>query len=88
VNYQPILSADVEDWLQSTWSREAPIGENTSGLIRQYFPKDRGLTTVTKYNIEKAMDTLNRRPGKSLGYRTPCEVFSKTRTSLTVSLPD
>jgi len=68
----------------ASWERG--LNENTNGLIRQYFPKDRDLTTVTKHEIEKAMDKLNHRPRKSLGYRTPYEVFFKTRTSLTVAL--
>jgi len=68
----------------ASWERG--LNENTNGLIRQYFPKDRDLTTVTKHEIEKAMDKLNHRPRKSLGFRTPYEVFFNTRTSLTVAL--
>ena len=68
----------------SSWERG--LNENTNGLIRQYFPKDRDLRTVTKREIENAMDKLNHRPRKSLGYRTPYEVFFNTRTSLTVAL--
>jgi IS30 family transposase len=68
----------------ASWERG--LNENTNGLIRQYFPKDRDLTTVTKYEIEQAMDKLNHRPRKSLGYRTPHEVFFNTKTSLTVAL--
>ena len=68
----------------ASWERG--LNENTNGLIRQYFPKDRDLTTVTKHEIEKAMDKLNHRPRKSLGYRTPYVVFFITRTSLTVAL--
>jgi len=33
-----------------------------------------------------AMDKLNHRPRKTLGYRTPYEVFFNTKTSLTVAL--
>jgi IS30 family transposase len=68
----------------ASWERG--LNENTNGLIRQYFPKDRDLTTVTKHEIEQAMNKLNHRPRKSLGYRTPYEVFFNTRTSLTVAL--
>ena len=68
----------------ASWERG--LNENTNGLIRQYFPKDRDLRTVTTCEIEKAMDKLNHRPRKSLGYRTPYEVFFNTRTSLTVAL--
>jgi IS30 family transposase len=68
----------------ASWERG--LNENTNGLIRQYFPKHRDLTTVTNAEIEHAMDKLNHRPRKSLGFRTPYEVFFKTRTSLTVAL--
>jgi IS30 family transposase len=68
----------------ASWERG--LNENTNGLIRQYFPKHRDLTTVTKSEIEKAMDKLNHRPRKSLGFRTPYEVFFNTKTSLTVAL--
>ena len=68
----------------ASWERG--LNENTNGLIRQYFPKDRDLTTVTRYEIEQAMDKLNHRPRKSLGYRTPYEVFFNIKTSLTVAL--
>jgi IS30 family transposase len=68
----------------SSWERG--LNENTNGLIRQYFPKNRDLRTVTKREVEKAMDKLNHRPRKSLGYRTPYEVFFNIRTSLTVAL--
>jgi len=68
----------------ASWKRG--LNENTKGLIRQYFPKDRDLTTVTKCEIENAIDKLNHRPRKSLGYRTPYEVFFNTRISLTVAL--
>jgi IS30 family transposase len=67
-------------------SWERGLNENTNGLIQQYFPKDRDLRTVTTREIEKAMDKLNHRPRKSLGYRTPYEVIFNTRTSLTVAL--
>ena len=68
----------------ASWERG--LNENTNGLIRQYFPKHRDLTTVTKREIEKAMNKRNHRPRKSLGFRTPLEVFFNTRTSLTVAL--
>jgi IS30 family transposase len=68
----------------ASWERG--LNENTNGLIRQYFPKHRDLTTVTQHEIEKTMHKLNHRPRKSLDYRTPYEVFFNTRTSLTVAL--
>lgn len=68
----------------ASWERG--LNENTNGLIRQYFPKKRDLTTVTEAELEHVMDKLNNRPRKSLGFRTPNEVFYKTKTSLTVAL--
>jgi IS30 family transposase len=67
-------------------SCERGLNENTNGLIRQYFPKHRDLTTVTEREIQRAMDKLNHRPRKSLGFRTPHEVFFNIKTSLTVAL--
>jgi hypothetical protein len=49
-------------------------------------PKPRDPTIVSNREIEKAMNKLIHPPGKSLGFRTPYEVFFNTRTSLTVAL--
>lgn len=62
------------------------MNENTNGLIRQFFPKHRNLTTVTDAEVQEVMNKLNHRPRKSLGFRTPHEVFFNTKTSLTVAL--
>ena len=68
----------------SSWERG--LNENTNGLLRQYFPKGRELTTVCRDEIKQAMDRLNHRPRKTLGFRTPYEVFFSTLTPLTVAL--
>ena len=68
----------------ASWERG--LNENTNGLIRQYFPKQQALNTVTNAQIKHALDKLNHRPRKTLGFRTPHEFFSKTKTSLTVAL--
>ena len=68
----------------SSWERG--LNENTNGFIRQYFPKDRELIGVTREEVEKAMERLNHRPRKTLGFRTPYEVFFSTHTPLTVAL--
>jgi IS30 family transposase len=67
-------------------SWERGVNENTNGLIRQYFPKHRDLTTVTGDELHHAMHRLNHRPRKNLEYQTPHEVFFQTRTLLTVAL--
>ena len=68
----------------ASWERG--VNENTNGLIRQYFPKQRELINVTEEEVDRVMNNLNHRPRKSLGFRTPYEVFFKTKTSLTVAL--
>ena len=54
---------------------ERGLSENTNGLIRQYFPKGMNFQTITEKNVQLAIDRLNNRPRKTLGYKTPNEVF-------------
>lgn len=56
-------------------SYERGLNENTNGLIRQYFPKDRDFRTITDEEIIMVMKKLNNRPRKTLGFLTPNEVF-------------
>jgi IS30 family transposase len=56
---------------------ERGLNENTNGLIRQYFPKKTDLAMITTKQIKEVEDKLNNRPRKSLGYRTPNEVYFK-----------
>jgi IS30 family transposase len=64
----------------SSWERGT--NENTNGLIRQYFPKNRDFTTITQQEINMAMERLNNRPRKRLGYQTPNQVFFKSGVAL------
>ena len=48
-----------------------------NGLIRQFFPKKMRFQSITKKDIAFAMNRLNRRPRKCLGFKTPHEVFMK-----------
>ena len=50
----------------------------TNGLLRQYFPKGTDFTIITDKQIVQAQERLNHRPRKSLGYKTPFEVFFGT----------
>ncbi|MGH8428604.1 MAG: IS30 family transposase [Gammaproteobacteria bacterium] len=68
----------------ASWERGA--NENTNGLIRQYFPKRRTLHELSRSETQAAMQALNHRPRKALGFRTPHEVFFNTHTTLTVAL--
>jgi len=60
----------------SSWERG--LNENTNGLIRQFFPKGSEFTHITQAQIMEAQNNLNYRPRKSLGYKTPAEVFYAT----------
>jgi transposase, IS30 family len=61
----------------ASWERGT--NENTNGLLRQYFPKDRDFSTITQQEIDFAVNQMNHRPRKILGYRTPHEVFFNRR---------
>ncbi len=65
----------------ASWERG--LNENTNGLVRQYIPKSRRFNTVTDEEVDFIMHRLNHRPRKTLGYRTPHEVFFNTKTQLT-----
>lgn len=54
---------------------ERGLCENTNGLIRQYFPKGTNFHYIMDKHVEMAMSRLNNRPRKTLGYKSPNEVF-------------
>ena len=60
----------------SSWQRGS--NENLNGLVRQYIPKSRPLSTVTDAELEKIERLLNTRPRKRLGYKTPLEIFTSS----------
>jgi len=65
----------------ASWERG--LNENTNGLVRQYFPKKYDFTKITIAELQDVAARLNNRPRKTLGYRTPWEVFFKQRCELT-----
>jgi transposase, IS30 family len=66
----------------ASWERG--LNENTNGLIRQYFPKKSDFAKISQDHVRSVAARLNNRPRKTLGYRTPNEVFFKQQL---VALP-
>jgi len=62
--------------------------ENGIGLIRDYLPKGTNLNEISEKRIRMIEKSLNNRPRKCLGYKTPNEVFSNHLKKLGVRLPD
>jgi len=63
----------------SSWQRG--LNENTNGLIRRYIPKKTEFENISDNEIMMIQDKLNHRPRKTLGYKTPFELFFKEISS-------
>lgn len=71
-----VLQADIY-FAHPYASWERGLNENTNGLVRQYFPKKYDFTKITPQEVQAVAAKLNNRPRKTLGFRTPNEVFFK-----------
>ena len=59
----------------AAWQRGT--NENTNGLVRQYYPKGTDLAALSHHEVTAVQMSLNDRPRKRLGYRTPREVLNQ-----------
>jgi IS30 family transposase len=56
-------------------SWERGLNENTNGLLRQYWPKCTDFKKVSHREVDSVIKKLNRRPRKSLKFKTPEELM-------------
>lgn len=59
----------------SSWERGT--NENTNGLIRRVFKKKTNFNKVTTEQLKELQNSLNNRPRKVLGYKTPNEMLAE-----------
>jgi IS30 family transposase len=64
----------------SPWQRGSI--ENLNGLVRQYIPKGADIDKLPAWTTQALEETLNFRPRKTLGYRSPHEVHYRQRLAL------
>jgi IS30 family transposase len=72
------LATDIKVYFcdpQNPWQRGT--NENTNGLLRQYMPKGIDISDYSQAKLNAVARQLNERPRKTLGFKTPAEMFSQ-----------
>jgi transposase, IS30 family len=59
---------------QSPWQRGS--GENTSGLLREFFPVGTSLAGHSREDLDQVAAQLNGRPRKALGFKSPAQALA------------
>jgi IS30 family transposase len=65
-------------------SWERGTNENTNGLIRRYFPKKTLFANIKEVELKQAVDEINYRPRKRLGYKSPYEAFNDVQLRMLI----